>query len=352
MIDPGGGGATANPDGGCNQFNLTFVPKTPTVYVLVDRSGSMFTPPAAWDPLKAGVLKVIQDVQKDVRFGFGAFTGEIGQTCPLFDKVDADFNNYDKIATLYNSLTAPRKGETPTMKVLAQVADILKKDPTDGPKSILFVTDGEPDYCDDGNGNCPIDSVIYRLQELNKAGINTVVFGIASKVATVSPATLQAFANAGAGQPVQALLNGRPATQARDLWDQCNFVAGWKEDAVAAGRAMLMPLGTYAPTDGTAHVFNPDPLQQDALAKDLIAAVSTAKSCVFDLTGKVSVNTGRLAEASVAIEGKTIPLDNTNGWRMNTPTQLELAGDACTTWRQPANTHFSSDFPCGIIIVN
>ena len=342
-------------DAACNQFDLTFVPKTPTVYVLVDRSGSMFTKPAtgtaAWEPLKAGVLKVIQQVQKDVRFGFGAFTGEIGQTCPMFDKVEAKFDNYEPIATLYNSLKAPTKGETPTMKVLQQVGEILKKDTTDGPKTILFVTDGEPDYCDDGNATCPVDSVVNRLQELNKAGINTVVFGLVSPVATVSEATLQAFANAGAGEPVQALVSGKPATQAKDIYDQCNGVTAWKEEATAAGRAMLEPLGTYAATSGAAHVFKPDPTQQDQLAKDLIAAVSTAKSCSFDLTGKVSVNTARLSEASVMIEGKVIPLDPTNGWTMPTPTRLDLVGNACTTWRQPENTHFTSNFPCDIIII-
>ncbi len=45
--------------GGCQQLTIAFEPQTPTVMVLVDRSGSMFDS-GFWDPLKTAVLKVVR----------------------------------------------------------------------------------------------------------------------------------------------------------------------------------------------------------------------------------------------------------------------------------------------------
>ena len=139
---------TGDPPESCQKAEVVFEPKIPTVFVLVDRSGSMFRDePKPWVPLKTAVLETVSELQSEIRFGFGAFTGEADQTCPMFDSVGADFDNLTKIQTLYDSLQAPIKGETPTMRVLALVREALVADPTDGPKYILFVTDGEPDYC-------------------------------------------------------------------------------------------------------------------------------------------------------------------------------------------------------------
>src|SRR5437588_846119 len=63
VIDPIGGigggaiGSGGSHPGACQEHTVTWTPKTPTVFVLVDRSGSMFTPlpetgQSAWKPLK------------------------------------------------------------------------------------------------------------------------------------------------------------------------------------------------------------------------------------------------------------------------------------------------------------
>ena len=95
------------PDGGCQQYDIVFEPRTPTVFVLVDRSGTMFDSPGgtnAWDPLREAALEVIQRLEAKVRFGFGAFTGEIGQTCPIFDTVAPELNNFSAIQGVYAPL--------------------------------------------------------------------------------------------------------------------------------------------------------------------------------------------------------------------------------------------------------
>jgi len=127
------------------------------------------------------------------------------------------------------------------VRALALVRDLLVSDPTDGEKYILFVTDGEPDYCGDGNPLCPVDGVVYQLQELYEQGIKTFVFGLQTVRSAVPASTLQAWANAGAGEPVAYLQRDNQVIQPIDIFYQCNPAGdpnsrGWKEDHTAAGR--------------------------------------------------------------------------------------------------------------------
>jgi hypothetical protein len=359
--------------GACMEKQYQFVPKTPTVFLLVDQSGSMFGcrtnggaksatanecanhADTSWYPLRDGVLQVVSMLGKQVRFGFSAFTGEMGDAmCPTLDPVSPALDNAAAIAARYNALVPPKKGETPTRAALIQVGDLLMKDTqAPGEKFILFVTDGQPDYCDDGNPLCPPDSVVGELQTLAKTNIQTLVFGISSPLTTISDAVLAAFANAGAGQPVGYL---NPDVNA--IYDQCAGVAGWQADFAATGKPATRPntIGAYAPTGGTATVFKPDLANQTALVNQISNALSGVKSCVFDLSdptnGKpISVDTTQLDKAHVLIMGTEVPLDDTNGWHMTSDTQLELSGTACDTWRKPENSTIDFQFPCQIIIV-
>jgi hypothetical protein len=355
---------------------VQFVPKTPTVFLLVDQSGSMFQcrtqggaksatanecanhADTSWYPLRDGVLQVVQQLGSTVRFGFSAFTGEQGDAmCPTLDPVLPALNDATAIATRYNALTAPRKGETPTKAALVQVADILAKDTmAPGEKFILFVTDGQPDYCDDGNELCPPDSVVGELQTLAKGDIHTIVFGISSPLTTISDSVLQAFANAGAGQPV-AYLNA----DVNAIYDQCAGVPGWAADFAMTNKPAMRPstIGAYVPptaVTANAQIFKPDLTNQTALVNEISSALSGVKSCVFDLSdptsGKpITVDTTQLDKAHVLIMGTEVPLDDTNGWHMTSDTQLTLSGTACDTWRNPANTTIDFQFPCQIIVV-
>jgi hypothetical protein len=346
------GNTAGQPAGmGCQHKDFTFVPKIPSVFVLVDRSGSVFES-MAWDPLKAGVLDVVMQLQAQIHFGFSAFTGQQGGMCPIFDPVSPALNNYDKISAAYSGLTKLDKGETPVSMVLPLVADILKNDGNDGDKYILFVTDGEPDFCDDGDKVCPVDDVVSHLQALKTQGINTIVFGLKSSQSDISDATLQAFANAGAGQPV-----GSPfgTTTLQDVCYSCQGANGWKADWMGSGRTMdcqtvgKQVLGTYADAAGTATVYRPDAANQKALTDQIAGAVQGIKSCTFDLSD-FTVNLELLNMASVSVQGQVVPLSMTNGWRMNTTSQLELVGDACTNWKLPQNNNIAFNFPCELLI--
>jgi hypothetical protein len=309
----------------------------------------------AWYPLRDGVLQVVQTLAADIRFGFSAFTGESSDPlCPVLSTSLPMLDNYVAIANDYNMLLPPVKGQTPTRKALDMVGDLLKTTPASGEKFILLVTDGMPDYCADGNALCPPDSVVGGLQTLVTAGIKTFVFGIASPLSTISVPVLQAFANAGAGQPVLPPLS--PGLDVGAYHDQCGGVAGWTADLATAGKLFVpgVTIGTYSTTGGTASVYQPDPANQTALVNQLATVLSGVKSCVFDLKdtrgNPIRADLTQPDRAHVLIGGAEIPHDASNGWRMNTATQLELIGSACATWRMPSSTTIDFQFPCDIVM--
>jgi hypothetical protein len=370
----------------------TYVPQIPTVELMVDRSGSMFdcisttnvetvcpTPAdTPWNKLKDGVLMVVQALQADVRFGFASFTGSnprLGGMCPMLGEVPPKLGNYDAIAALYNSLPFPpnstqggMKFETPASQSLGLVGADLIADQAPGAKYILYVTDGEPDYCGDGNSLCPPDGVVGSLQKLKAQGITTIVFGIKSKIATDLPmGVLEAFANAGAGEPTVAPLRGTNPN-INDLYDQCfnmsaamtmpdDAAGGWTKQFLTTGKPMMrgQTIGDYAATAGPTLPYKPDVADQATLVAQLSQALSGVKGCIFDLNnldGKVlTVDMTMLDVVDVKVMNVSVPLDPTNGWRLNSSSELELVGTSCTNWRSPQNTQIDIKIPCKAIIV-
>jgi hypothetical protein len=392
----GMGGVGVRPDSGagldggsCQQANYTFTPKIPVVYVLVDRSGSMFdclsTPTNSepscatptdtpWSKLKDAVETVVGALDTQVQFGFAAFMGTnptAGGTCPIISKVTPKLNNDAAIKALYDSLPFPPnstqsgvKFETPASETLTMIGSELMADTSPGDKYVLFVTDGQPDYCDDSNSLCAPDSVIAAIQSLKKEAITTIVIGLQTTNFDLPAGILQAFANAGAGESTVAPLRAG-AADTFAFYDQCNSVAGWHADLVATGQAQVrgVTLGTYAATAGPTTPYTPAASDQTMLVNQLSAALSGVKSCTFDLGNingtAIKVDTTQLAKAQVSVETVAVPLDSTNGWRINCVpagdpacknSQLELTGTSCTNWRKPENKNIDFNFPCDIII--
>jgi len=368
----------------CEQFNYMFEPKIPTVTLLVDRSGSMFhclsgstgdpvcadLTNTAWSKLKGAIESVMTQLDAQVRFGFMTVWGTNpagAGTCPSLkgmatDAVPAAINNASKIAQMYDALTpAPnstemgKKFESPASESIAVATKTLMADTSVGDKYIIFLTDGQPDYCDDSNSLCAPDSVVFQLQNAFTAGIKTIVFGVQTPLFDLAPGVLQAFANAGAGEPT--LPPVKTGGTANDFYDQCSGIAGWASDLTTSGKpaARGSTLGTYSTTMGPTTPYTPSAANQNELVTQLSAAISGVKSCTFDLgniQGKsIKIDRAMLSDAHIKIMGNEIPLDDTNGWRMTTDTQLELTGSACETWRAPATTTIEFMFPCEVFIV-
>lgn len=314
--------------GACQQFDIVFEPQTPSVLLLVDRSGSMFDS-GSWDPLKTAVLNVVKNVQDKVAFGLLTFTGIAGQQCPLLTETDIALQSYDTLKAAYDaaSVKPGQKLETPTAMTLEQSAipKLLAAQGAGG-KYIVFVTDGEPDRCDDGIPECARDDVVGAVQGAYSKGITTFVFGLGSGTYAQH---LQDVANAGAGAPV--------ASPGDNALYGC-FGGDWTKAK-----------GAYSPSGGTTKYYTPDPTDATALEAELSAAIAGVKSCSFDLQGKIEVDLDHAEEGTVLIDGMGVPYDATNGWSMASPTELVLNGEACEALKK-ATQGISFDFPCDILV--
>jgi hypothetical protein len=393
--DVGITGSGGNPDAAaCQQKDVTFTPTNPTVYLLVDRSGSMFhcltgatgdavcSDPnnTSWTNLRKAIEQVLPNLDSQVRFGFTTVFGTNpmqGGSCAsiqgmLTDDVAPALSNAPTIATKYDGLAFPPnstqqgvKFESPASESLDNVTKALMADATPGSKYIIFITDGQPDYCDDSLALCALDSVVGKLQTAYKAGIKTIVMGIQTTAFDLPPGVLQSWANAGAGEPTKA-----PLSQGLDInafYDQCynGNVVGWKTDLTASAQtpARGVTLGTYSDTAGPTMPYQPSASDVNALTTALSTALSGVRSCTFDLS-TFQIDADKLNEAIITLvdssAGKMdVPLDKAskNGWYMtditaktNAKGQVQLFGSWCDKLRAQTTTDIKFNFPCDIII--
>jgi hypothetical protein len=327
---------------GCSQFEVSFERQTPTALIVVDRSSSQWDqyPNHTWEPMKAGILDVVQNVQADIRVGMVTYTGQNGGACPdLYPppaEVTFGLDNYPAVEAAINAVGQPAyKGETPTAVTIQQALPLLMNDPGPGEKVMLLVTDGDPDFCNDPDRVCSMDAVIGAVQAAYAMGVSTTVFGL--RRAELSEQHLRDVANAGTGQPV-ALPPGINTVQ--DLRNRCvNNPVG------------SLP-GTYSPTSGNAQYFQANGTDQIALGAALDAVIYGIRSCVFDLGGAVEIDPTRVADARITIDGgNPLVYDDPNGWHLLTTTQVELLGSSCQQLKNPATTGIEFDFPCDVLIL-
>jgi len=366
-----GAGGMISPDGGCMADQLTHTPTLPTVFILVDLSGSEFDPSptggTTFANLRPAVEQVVMQLQGRVRFGIGSFVGDHSSgSCKLdYQQVAPALNNYPAIKAAYDGwgpLQPPgAKADTPMAATIPMVEATLQADTDQGPKYVMLVTDSETDFCDDGNALCPADAVTYLVQSMyaQTPSIGTLVIGLPSNLTAISRSVLQNLANAGVGQPV-AIPAGSGAATMTDFWYQCNGAmttgSAWQGLFTAAGRTGMTSLSTYSPAPGTAMAFTPADTSTASLLTQIQTAINTIPpSCVLDLASlahPIKVDRTKLSEGGVFLNGAPVPLDpnNMNGWDMISDTELELFGSACTTY-QAATASLNLEFPCDIIII-
>jgi hypothetical protein len=329
----GPGGVTT---GGCNQLQVAFESTTPTALIVVDRSSSQWDgePNHNWEPVKAGLIDVISKVQDKINIGLVTYTGQNGGACP--DMVPPLANvtfakgNLDSIRSALEAIQKPTfKGETPTAAAINQAVPVLLAAAPGGEKFILLVTDGDPDFCNDGDQVCPMDAVVGAVQAAKTQGIGTTVFGLQRTGVALSGQHLTDVANAGAGLPVR-----QPIQRLEDFQGRCQGPA----------------LGTYAAAGGTAVPFLANATDRAALTTALDQVVAGIRSCTFELAGSVKVDLSRASQATIRID-ETTPLtyDDSNGWRMVTETQVEIMGAACSQLKSAQTRGINFDFPCEIV---
>jgi hypothetical protein len=270
-----------------------------------------------------------------VRFGLMTYTGNsTTRECPVLTSVAPALGNYDAIKRIYDE-ASPRptfKADTPTgpgmrgaIAALAEV--IIPPDQVGGPKSIILITDGEPDTCATPDPSCGQDESIAAVQAAFDMGIATYVIGISSDVGTLH---LQDLANAGAGLPVRE--------------PDMTFMYNCLNPGFAVRSARYAAPGT-AP--GTAPVYQPaDPA---AIATTLRAVIRGVHGCSFALHGEVNLD--EADRGTVLLDGMKLVYQDSHGWRMNDTRTLELVGDACARLQTDASRLVIS-FPCDVVQVD
>jgi uncharacterized protein YegL len=171
------------PDAACPAVHYTPTRITPSIELVLDRSGSMSSTDisptryeALHEALTGSMTAAVTATQSNVYFGLALFAAD--QTPCL------NLTGY----------TVPNDGNTPTASAITQVtADFAANPPPAGsPPIILLATDGEPNSCTGGDDNGASVAAVTAAYAL---GIKTYIIGLAG----VATDYLQEIADAGTG---------------------------------------------------------------------------------------------------------------------------------------------------------
>lgn len=298
----------APPDSTCARVMVGASRVTPTVIVVIDRSGSMDEDfdrgMSRWDVLRSSLLGMpdglLFSLQSSVRFGIAMYSQDSDiRGCPDLLTVPARLNNYAAIEAEY-SRREPAGG-TPTgdsIQAILSMIDTLAPERGTDPVILVLATDGEPDTCEDGD-----DEVGGRRESIaavtaaQAMGIDTYAISVGTDV---GEAHLQDVANAGLGRTVPPDMNAP----------------------------------YYVATDTT------------GLSSALETIIGGAVSCTLELEGTIS-DLAMACAGTVRIG--TDVLECGTEWRAVDATHIEILGAACDRLLS-GSEEVSGEFPCGIII--
>ena len=285
-------GSSAAGASACQSVTVSIDDLRPEITLMVDQSLSMrfgfptmSSPTSRWSLVGQALfdptLGVVKTYQSSVRFGIAFFTAHPG-ACPLLSEVPAATDNYAALNALYQSLSP--QGDTPTGEAMRQIVSELLAKPTAAPRSIVLVTDGNPDTCAQPQPDNGLPEALAAVQSAHALGIDVYVLGISDDVAAQN---LQQLANAGKGKPLDLV---------------------WGVDADAA-----QPYQANSSVGGLGaqlgDVLNGLPLCQVSLQRDVARAEASA--------------------GHVTLDGQTLDYSSSNGFDLEDARHLEVVGQAC-----------------------
>jgi hypothetical protein len=298
----------------CAQGEANTSPVTPTVWLVLDGSGSMneqFGGSSRWVALRAALMDpggVVESLQHTVRFGMvlysGPMDGAVAAECVQLVTVQPAIDNYSVLSAQY-----PAKelgGSTPTDKALDTVVTTLPVTNSDqvldaepDPIYVILATDGAPnDHCTDaggirgGRGNQFDPVVAQRVLDVVGRGVQM---------------GMQMFVISLAGDDAQLAMH--------------------LQDVATA-------TGTGKPP------FTP--ASKDDLVATLQQIIGNA-SCQIRLDGSVAA--GHECAGEVLLNGNMLTCGSTDGWMLTDPSTVQLAGTACSSFLQ-TDSMVHATFPC------
>jgi hypothetical protein len=321
----GSGSAGLGGDGigqGCATADIQAARVTPTIWLVVDGSGSMdegFGGTSRWTALRealmaaqGGVVPTLQaavvwglveyDGPIDIGsflpglFGGGAGTGGAGE-CPRLVVVEPALNNFTAMDAAYPQ--QPLGGSTPTHKALDAVATRLTGQPVVldqniGPTYVVLATDGQPnDFC----ANASPDAAAAVLQSA------TSIAATGTKMFVISLAGNDAALQAHLEQVAMIGNTGKPPFT---------------------------------------------PMNKDDLVKTFEEIIGGAVGCEVRLNGKVML--GSECQGYVKVNGNNLLCNDANGWRLKDEQTVELTGTACDAFKGDNMAQLIANFPCGVFV--
>jgi hypothetical protein len=286
----------------CPLLDVILVPQTPTLVFVVDQSLSMeqdFGGDTRWNVITNVLVDpntgIVPQYASEMRLGLTLYSWDSmgGGECPALTEVAPALGNAAAIEMTMNN-SAPL-GETPTGESLEVVWQQLDAFPEPGRKFIVLATDGEPDTCAVPNPQEGQPESLAAVSAAYAAGIETFIISVGAEV---SEGHLQEMANAGQGVQM-----GDPDAPFYLALDQAAL---------------------------------------DDAFQDILAGV---RSCQLDLD--VPLTAEDAATCSVEVNGTVVPLDDPNGWQLNTATEVELLGSACDAL-QTGTSSVQMECSCGV----
>jgi hypothetical protein len=302
----------------CARVEVALGPVTPTVLILIDRSGTMTDPfggaPSRWAALYRTLMRpgsgVISRLEESVRFGIAAYTardqdndGAVEGACPRMNVVEPALGNRGAIEEVYRPL-APLD-ETPTGAAVESALASLAAVSEDGPKILVLATDGEPDTCATPNPN--------GSAQARSAALAAVEAAFAAEVRT--------YAISVGGDAV-----GNPQAQ-RHMQELANAGVG------------LPPGG-----DEQAPLYVA--LEPDALVAAFDQIIGGVRTCTFTLEGEVGEEHAPGGTVTLDGEELTYGVD----WRLIDSMTLELLGAACDAVMAGGEHEVRAYFTCEAIV--
>jgi hypothetical protein len=245
---------------------------------------------------------VVKSLESTVRFGLVLYTWDSGACPNLVEIMPPALNAHASIDAVYS--TQVPINNTPTGDSIAAITPEILAFAEPGPKLLILATDGDPDRCEDPDGHDDVSKqeVIDAVTTLHGSQVETVIIAVGDQVSDLHQ---QDVANAGKGFPVPAA-------------NPCND-----------------PM-TCAPTY--------EPANQAELVAALTDIINGKRTCVFTLNG--AVIPGKECDGTVIVNGQSIPCNDPNGWKLNTPTEIEFVGATCDLILNAPMVDGSASFPC------
>jgi hypothetical protein len=299
-VDDGGGGSNG-PDANCPAVNFTPMPKTPSIQLLLDKSGSMRDPisqggPSRWEAMKNALIApgsgVVTALQGKAYIGAMLYAGLGASPCPNLTSVPRAQNNAAAIAAALGPDPA-QNAFTPTAQSIdsARQSFVTSPPPAGSPPFIVLATDGLPNLC---------------------------TMDVDQRAQTVAAAR----ASFDAGVPVYVLAINQTNQHFQDV-------------ANAGQGRQSGPNVKYYPVANSAELT--------AAFDEIIRGVI---SC--DLTLTSAIDPAQASSGTVTINGQQLTFGT--DWTLVGGNVIRIQGAACTALKTAANPDVKAQFPCGSVI--